>query len=725
MKITKLIFATCLVSGLQPLLSPSAAFAGLVNASLEQGKTAVDGNVTFSDLAAGDNAGITYRRVPSPRNAIFDALKQQPIYTFEDILTTPWRARGAPGVAILDFDGDHDLDIYVTNGPGANNSLYSNQLQETGQVKFLDLASSAGVAAFNQDSSGVAYGDIDNDSDLDLLVLGTGQPNQLFENQGDGRFIDITETSRIGGGSKYSTSASMGDVNGDGLLDIVIANSFTNWDDQIPLFREPFARNEHNQLFLNTGNNVFVDVSDSSGITNLTGFPEEAAGSASITWAIAMVDYDLDGDLDIVQADDQAAIPNAEQGGFDRGLILLNNDGTGNFTDVTVEANTNQTGAWMGLSFGDLNSDGNMDIFATNLGDYVLNRSVPPGLLTSRWFLGQADGSFTDPGVGELVTTPFGWGTSTTDYDNDGDTDIIFHGALDFGRFVDASNPGVILENDGAGNFTYDANALATSTNHIRRNVQGVAVGDLNHDGFSDIVSVSNFDSPEPIPLQPYSVTYGSPFDETALFVPTFVPTENPGEFVWSGLELPDGTLSVEINSGDNGNGWVEVQGIGTVGLTPDGHVNRDGIGAVFFFTPDNGQTVMQPILGGSSYASQDSLAANFGLGSSLQGTLEVLWPGGVRNRLYNVRNFERLLFPEIPCSFDGYWSNQLEYETCVDTALTDLVNTGVLPRQQVSRFFESAIRAFNESQTVPEPSTILGLGIVLGLGYLSRKHDN
>ncbi|NEO96834.1 MAG: VCBS repeat-containing protein, partial [Moorea sp. SIO3G5] len=341
----------------------------------------------------------------------------------------------------------------------SNNSLYSNQLQETGQVKFLDLAASAGVAAFNQDSTGVAYGDIDNDSDLDLLVLGTGQPNQLFENQGDGTFVDITGTSRIGGGSKYSSSASMGDVNGDGLLDIVIGNSFTNWDDQIPIFREPFARNEHNQLFLNTGNNVFVDVSDSSGITNLAGFPQEAAGSASITWAIAMVDYDLDGDLDIVHADDQAAVPNAEQGGVDRGLIhILNNDGTGHFTDVTVEANTNQDGSWMGLSFGDLNSDGNMDIFATNLGDYARNSPLPPGSLTSRWFLGQADGSFTDPGVGELVTTPFGWGTSTTDYDNDGDTDIIFHGGLDFSSRVDASNPGVILENDGTGNFTYRKN---------------------------------------------------------------------------------------------------------------------------------------------------------------------------------------------------------------------------------------------------------------------------
>ncbi|MDJ0571595.1 MAG: CRTAC1 family protein [Pleurocapsa sp. MO_192.B19] len=605
-------------------------------------------NITFDDIAAGDNAGITYRRVESPRDAIFDELKQQP-YTFEDIPRTPTKSRGAPGIAVFDYDNDGDLDVYVTNGPSAANSLYSNQLQETGEVTFIDVAEEAGVAATEQDSSGVSYGDIDNDGDYDLLVLGSGEPNRLFENQGDGSFVEITEQSGIGGGDKYSTSASMGDVNGDGLLDIVIANNF-NWDNQIPIYIEPFALNEHNQLFINRGNNVFEDVSDSSGITNLAGFPEAEAGAASITWAIAMVDYDLDGDLDIIHADDQAAITPAQLGGVDSGFLhIFNNDGTGNFTDVSLETNLNITGSWMGLSFGDFNSDGYMDSFGSNLGEYP--RLNLPGVFpnqTSRWFLGQANGTFIDPGLGELEATPFGWGTSTFDYDNDADTDIIFHGGLDLGLIVDASNPGALLQNDGEANFTYDSDGLANSTNHTRRNVQGVAVGDLNNDGFVDIVSVSNFDFPDAA-LADYEANYGSPFDETAAFVPTFIPTDNPGEFVWSGLEFPDGTLSVEINSADNGNNFVEVQTLGTVGLTEEGTVNRDGIVAVVLFTPEDGSTVMQPILGGSSYASQDSLAANFGLGEQERGTIEILWPGGVRNRIYDVSAGDRLVFPKFP----------------------------------------------------------------------------
>src|SRR4029077_3043899 len=99
-----------------------------------------DGGVTFRDIAAGDGAGITYRRARSVTDAIFDKLKQQPVYTINDIFATPLKPRGAPGVALLDFDGDGDLDIFVTNGPGKCNSLDSNQLKETGKTTFIDVA---------------------------------------------------------------------------------------------------------------------------------------------------------------------------------------------------------------------------------------------------------------------------------------------------------------------------------------------------------------------------------------------------------------------------------------------------------------------------------------------------------------------------------------------------------------------------------------------------------
>ncbi|MFG6101415.1 VCBS repeat-containing protein [Leptothoe sp. EHU-05/26/07-4] len=338
-------------------------------------------NITFTDIVTDVNSGIDYSRVESERNAIFEQLRQQPVFTPDDLPNVPLFARGLPGVAVLDYDDDGDLDVYVTNGPGATNSLYSNQLKETGQLSFVDVAQAVGVSATDQDSNGVVYGDIDNDGDHDLLVLGSGEPNRLFENQGDGTFVDITEFSGIGGGDRYSSSASFGDVNGDGLLDIVVANAF-DFDNIIPIVAEPFALNEHNQLFINTGNNTFVDASATSGIENLTGFSEGVPdGVATITWAISLVDYDLDGDLDIIQADDQAAVPPAEPlGGVDRGLIhILQNDGTGNFTDVTVEANLDIPGAWMGLSFGDFNADGNLDIFVSNFGDYEI--ATPPNLL--------------------------------------------------------------------------------------------------------------------------------------------------------------------------------------------------------------------------------------------------------------------------------------------------------------------------------------------------------
>ena len=107
----------------------------------------------------------------------------------------------------------------------------------------------------------------------------------------------------------------------------------------------------------------------------------------------------------------------------------------------------------------------------------------------------------------------------------------------------------------------------------------------------------------------------------------------------------------------------------------------------------------MQPILGGSSYASQDSLTANFGLGNKQKGVVDILWPGGVRNRLYNVRKGQHILFPEIPCSYDGDWANTQAYRSCVRTALHELGVAGILTPAQKAKLFTSAMRAFFEQR--------------------------
>ena len=685
----------------------------LLTAALSSASPPVNGGVKFHDIATEAETGLVYQRTESASGAIWDQVTAQGILTFFDLVNTPLKWRGAPGVAIFDHDGDGDLDLYVTNGPGSDNSLFSNQLRETGELTFVDVAASAGVGAPDQDSSGVCAGDIDNDGDADLLVLSNFGTNRLFESNGDGTYTDISGPSGLGADDRTSMSCSFGDIDGDGLLDVVIANATEDLSNLLGIAPvDPFLFNQHNQLFRNTPGNVFVDVSESSGILDLQGFPPGFEGSPTITWAIAMVDYDLDGDVDILQADDQAGFPRESYGGIDRGFIhVLENDGSGSFLDVTMELDMARTGEWMGLAFGDLNEDGALDVFGTNAGDWALTTVTPLdpvyadfgyyalGDSTSRWFLGSAGSPFTDPGVGDLVATPFGWGTSITDYDNDADLDIIYHGDMAFGPVVHTDNMGVMLLNDGDAHFTYDAAALAESTDHQRRTVHGMAVGDLNDDGFPDVVSVSAFDKQESIPLEIYATEWGSPFDGLVAYQPTYSPTGVPGVWQFAGHDNIDGSLSVELSSADNGNRWAKVKVIGTVGLTEGGAVNRDGIGAVVSFRTAHGRSTLRPVLGGSSYASQDSLELTFGLGAARRGHLEILWPGGVRNRLYGVRKSERITFPEIPCSFDAEWASLGEYASCVADSLVGLRQAGVVTRREKVRFFISALLAFLDEE--------------------------
>ena len=665
--------------------------------------------IVFNNIADDPGSGLWYQRVPSSNNEILDHIKAIGFVDSADPQTRsqlPVKPRGAPGVVIFDYDQDGDQDIYVTNGL-VPNSLFHNKLVESGETQFVDVAIESGVAASDQDSTGACAGDLDNDGDADLLVLGVGgTPNRLFENKGAGEFEDISSQAFDPSDIRHPSGCSIGDINGDGLLDIAIANTFNSWNHRMPLVT---FDNDHlleaNQLFINQGGNVFQDRSVFAGI----------ADYKYISWAISLVDYDLDGDVDLITADDQGAKAPFSKGGRDDGYIrIFDNDGSGRFTNVTADRNTHRYGAWMGLAFGDFNADQYMDLFSTNTGYYITS-FLQPGLdfeneigdWTSGWFLGGAGLTFTFPGAGEMIDTPFGWGTSVIDYDNDGDSDIVYHGGVNMGLFVEASNPGVVLNNDGSAHFKRDVLAMSETVDHLRRNVQGMAVGDLNNDGFMDIVSVSSEDWPSffpLVPLTPPQLWIGTPFDQEALLWPTFFPVD-PQDFsqgfVWSQMEPSNGTLAVELNSGGNGNSSARIKLNGSIGQIAGGRVNRDGIGAVVTFQLDQEKSAMWPVVAGSSYASQDSLTWVFGMGGEKSGVLEVLWPGGVRNKLYNVRAGEEVLFPEIPCNYTSEVLNIRAYKRCVKRAVKELQKAGVIDRRMKRRYFGSAMRAYVEHKYV------------------------
>lgn len=663
--------------------------------------------ITFQNFTETPNAGIAYERTPTP--PYLAALKQlrehsliTPV-TLEDFITSPYSPHGQPGVVIFDYDKDGDLDIYVTNGPGTPNSLYANQLMETGHLGFIDVGIASGADAVWQDSRGACAGDIDNDGDQDLLVLGGDSPNVLFENLGNGQFRSINH-SGVEGGNRSHVSCAMDDIDNDGLLEILVANSFDH-KSLVACIVEPFKENQHNQLYRNLGNRSFRDVSATSGIENLTGFGPGNEGSAGITWAVGMVDLDRDGDLDLIFGDDQCAFVKAAYGGLDRGFIhLLINDGTGTFVDKPITNSPVASGSWMGLGFGDFNCDSHVDIFGSNFGDYHLSTEMLPFTLgdeSSRWLLGNGDGTFNDPGVGAGIASVFGWGNAVYDFDNDGDQDIAYFGALHANFYATADNPGTLLYNNGcSANFTPNIQAFGRITAqggaYTRRNVTGVAGGDLNGDGFPDLVTVSRYNVPAATPLVLGRESHGAIWDDIAFFVPTFAPAPGgvPGQLVWTGIEFENGTLGIEINSG-NANKSVGVRLVGAVGLISGGSVNRDGVGAIISFTPRDGKTVLMPAHAGSSFGSQHDLEALFGLGSSNQGTVEVMWPGGVKNRLRNVKAGERITFPEIPCSYDATWESFQHYRTCVQEALDALANAAIISHEQKGRFLSSALDAF------------------------------
>jgi enediyne biosynthesis protein E4 len=395
------------------------------------------------------------------------------------------------GVALFDYDNDGRLDIFLVNGapisdptpkgaipqktgPKDWNRLYHQKADGT----FEDVTERAGLQGVGY-GMGVAVGDYDNDGYEDLYVTAYGG-NKLYHNNGDGTFTDVTEKAGVGG-SGWSTSAAWVDLDNDGLLDLVVLR-YLDWDFEDiwcgehkpgyrtychPDFFHPIAP----LVFHNDGNGHFTEVAEKIGMAK----PGKGLG-------LAVADYDRDGKIDLVVANDSM---------FE---FLYHNKGDGTFEEVGLTSGIaadgdGRTYAGMGVDFADYNNDGLPDLVITDLANqmYALYKN-------------SGDGTFNyasnDSGLGRMTRSHSGWGVRLFDYDNDGWKDLLIAQGHDMDTIELTSpqlryrEPMLLARNTGHG--FEDVSAEAGSVFRQPWLGRGLAIGDIDNDGRVDAVVTTN-----------------------------------------------------------------------------------------------------------------------------------------------------------------------------------------------------------------------------------------
>lgn len=265
-------------------------------------------------------------------------------------------------------------------------------------------------------------------------------------------------------------------------------------------------------------------------------------------------------------------------------------------------------------------------------------------------------------------------------------------GSLDFSVFAGSDNPNIIYKNHNCkAKFSYDLSSFEPTG--TTRSYQGLAVGDFNHDGYPDVVGAAGTRTKRT--YREYVATYNSTLDTTAYFTPILKPTADGAGWVYTGYKLKPGDLMVQMNRATRPHHcWVSLQPVGMQDIVAGASTNRGALGTTLRLTPKGLHTVSVPIVSGESFGSQHSPRRNFGLGKSCTGSVEVLWPSGVRNKLYELKHKEVLILPEIPCSFDGEWDSVRSYRVCVLRSVGKMVLTKSVKLRYGIRLIGSAMRA-------------------------------
>jgi len=487
------------------------------------------------------------------------------------------------GVALLDYDNDGYLDIYLVGGadipslvkdsPRYWNRLFHNNHDGT----FTDVTEKAGVAGSGY-ATGVAVGDYDNDGWPDIFVAGvTG--NQLFHNNGDGTFTDVAARAGVTGatlnGKKmWSVGAGWFDYNNDGLLDLFVVN-YCGWEvnkDPYCLLKQgvrsycdpKYYPSLHNTLYRNNGDGTFTDVSVETGIAQHFG------KGMSVSFA----DYDGDGYLDAFVANDTT--PN----------FLFHNLKGKAFEEVGVTAGVSyaadgETLSGMGSDFRDVNNDGRPDIWHT-----AVEREEFP------LFINAGAGDFVDMTVasGLASTTDMsGWSNGMFDFDNDGWKDLFVarSNVLDNISLLKPARhypePNSVFRNLGTGKFV-DVSSLAGPDFQMEAAHRGAAFGDLDNDGRIDVV-----------------------------------------------LSVLNGQAKILHNISDNANHWILLKLVGSKS-------NRMGIGAQIRLEAQDGSVQWNEATTAVGYASSSDPRVHFGLGQNKRiRSIEIRWPSGITQTLRDV----------------------------------------------------------------------------------------
>ena len=542
-------------------LAVGALAVGLVALGLATAPT--PSPIRFENIAAKAGVNFITRNSPTPNKNQIETM--------------------VAGVALLDYDGDGWLDIYLVNGaaipslqkesPAYWNRLYHNNHDGT----FTDVTERAGVAGAGY-GMGVAVGDYDNDGRPDIFLANvTG--NQLFHNNGDGTFTDVTAKAGLAGaelnGKKmWSVGAGWFDYNNDGNPDLFVVN-YCVWE----VNKDPYCHVKngvrgychpklyaplHDTLYRNNGDGTFTDVSKETGILAHMG------KGMSVSFA----DYDGDGFLDAFVANDTTP-------GF-----LFHNLGGKKFEEVGAPAGVAYAPdglalSGMGSDFIDINNDGRPDIWYTA----VEHESFP-------LLINQGNGEFDDltQESGLRSTNEMsGWGNGIFDFDNDGWKDLFVARANVLDNISVLGNrkypePNSLFRSLGNGKFV-DVGSSAGPDFQALAAHRGVAFGDLFNDGHIDAV-----------------------------------------------VSVLGGPVEILRNVSQDGNHWILLKLVGTKS-------NRMGLGAQIHVTTEDGLSQWNEATTAVGYASSSDSRVHFGMGKNRSiKDLEIRWPSGIRQVLHDVK---------------------------------------------------------------------------------------